>query len=154
VKRFYFVAVVLVLGAIVAGMMLGVGPQHLNKYLNIAGAGILLLPVLLLLKSQFSWGEMGRAFGAAFDGADVEKQRLEKALVFFTALQRYLIWMGLLGFLLGLIAMFSSISDYSALGRGMAIALLMLLYAFMLIIAVALPFQFALKKKIAQARGE
>ena len=79
------------------------------------------------------------------------KPQLKKALVFFGAMQRYLIVMGLLGLLRGLIAMFSSISDYKVVGQGLAIALLMLLYAFILIIAIALPFQFALKRKLAEA---
>ena len=51
----------------------------------------------------------------------------------------------------GLIAMFSNVSDLSIVGRGLAVALLVVFYAVILTFTVALPFQFGLKKRIIEA---
>ncbi len=60
-------------------------------------------------------------------------------------------WVGLFGIMLGVIAMFNFVSDFITVGRGLAVALLVVFYAVILTFTVALPFQFGLKKRIIEA---
>jgi flagellar motor component MotA len=149
-KIFYFIALFLVLGTIITGMLFCTNFSDISLYIDPASFLILLFPALLLIKSQFGWTEIGEAFSLAFSRKPVKKSQLEKALLFFTTLQKYLIWAGIIGFTIGVIAMFSDISDYTVVGRSLAVALLVLFYAFILIFAVVLPFQAGLKKRIAE----
>jgi hypothetical protein len=139
------------LGILITGMMIALDSMDISIYIDPPSFYILLVPVLLLLKSQFSWADMGEAFAIGFSRKPVEKARLKKALLFFTVLQKYLMWTGLIGLMLGIIAMFSSFSDYIAVGRGLAVALLVVFYALILTLTIALPFQYGLKKKITEA---
>lgn len=150
-KGFYFIAMILILAMIVAGVIINTGPDGIYAYMDLPSLLILLLPVILLLKSQFSWQEMGQAFAIALSKGTVEKEILKKALLFFMALQKYLIWTGLIGFLLGIIALLGNVSEYIAMGMGLSTALLILFYAIILIFTVALPFQFGVKKKLVEA---
>lgn len=151
-KGFYFIALIIVVGIIGVGMIINVGIDNFYYYLDLPSLLILLLPVILLLKSQFSWQEMGQAFAITLSKGTVEKDRLKKALLFFIALQKYLIWTGLIGFLLGIIALLSNVTErYVAMGIGLSCALLIMFYAVVLIFTIALPFQFGLKKKLAEA---
>ncbi len=130
--------------------MIVVGFKNILIYIDPASFFIVLVPTILFLKSQFSWSEIGEAFTTAFSRKPVKKLKLEKALLFFTALQKYLIWAGLIDFTLGVIALFSNFSNYVTVGNGLAVALLVMLYAFILIFTVALPFQSGLKKKLTE----
>jgi hypothetical protein len=62
--------------------------KGISLYIDPASFLILLFPTMLLIKSQFSWAEIGEAFTLAFRKRPVNKSKLEKALLFFTALQK------------------------------------------------------------------
>jgi hypothetical protein len=151
-KGFYLIALVLLIGIVVFGMLVAMGPEYITKYGDIPSFVILLLPVLLLLKSQFSWNEIGMSFVIGFRRKSDNVSELKKALLFFKAMQKYLIWAGVFGVMLGNIALFNFISiGYEAFGSGIATSLLVLFYAIILIFTVALPFQFGIKKKLIEA---
>lgn len=151
-KKFYIIALILVFGSIFTGMIIGTNNlDGLLFFVDPPSFLILFLPVILLLKSQFSWKEIGSAFAIGFKKNGVSETELKKALLFFKALQKYSICAGIIGLMTGGIFIFNYVSDSIALSRSFAVALLVVFYAVILNFTVALPFQFGLKKRIIEA---
>ena len=88
-KDFYIIALILVIGSILTGMAVGMNSiEGLLNFIDAPSFLILLFPVILFLKSQFSWQEIGVAFSICFSKKDVSIVKLKKAFLFFKALQK------------------------------------------------------------------
>jgi flagellar motor component MotA len=105
----------------------------------------------VLLASTYSFSEMGRAFKTAFS-LDAGKEDCSQALAFFTAMRNYLILSGFTGVFLGLIAMLGNLGDASAIGTGMALALITVLYGIYFSLLIAFPMMWLVRKKPAFLR--
>lgn len=132
-------AAVLISGA---GITLVLDPP---SFIFVAGLAL----VVSLMGGSFR--EIGGYFKVVFRNAgEAEAVQLKKALRYFRTLRGALIAAGLCGTLTGVIVMLSVLSDPSTLGRGMALALTTLFYAVILILTVALPFEQAAAKLLAE----
>ena len=148
-SRFYFVAVVLVIG-ILAGTGVAVGAP-LGLFLNVPSLILVVAPTLLLVAANFTVREIGTCFSISFRREGARRIDLELARVFFSALGRYLGLIGSIGALIGLIELLATLGDSAAIGSGVALALMTALYGLILYVAVVIPFQAGIRRRIAEA---
>jgi len=147
-NRSYFIFVVVALGVIAA--IVWVAGGRFLMYIDFPSVAAVFLITVPLLASSFRLKEIGSFFKAAFRGVRADASTLKKGICFFSAMRRYLIISAVLGTMIGVIAMLSVLGEPSALGRGMALALLTIMYAVILILTVALPFRVSLERKLAE----
>lgn len=101
-----------------------------------------------------SFRDIGGYYRVVFKNAgEADTVLLKRASAYFRTLRNTLIAAGFCGTLAGVIVMLSMLSDASTIGRGMALALITLFYAAILILLVALPFELAANKLLAE-KGE
>ena len=144
----YFIGLLVVLAIIVACIWASGG--RIFTYLDPASALIMIGVPLVLLKTGWSFRQMGQAIGLALsaDAAAAGKAELEDARRFFVSARAYLLGTGALGFFLGVIAMLTNLTDYNLLGRNMAVALISVLYAIFVSLLVCLPMEASLQRKL------
>lgn len=116
-------------------------------YLDLPSLVITVGLTVALLRSAWSFREMGGAFSAAFD-ASAGDERWKAAMHFFASARRYLLMSGFLAVVMGVIAMLANLSDRSRLGPNLAIALLSILYAVLLGLFVCLPLEIRCKRQV------
>ena len=144
-KKFYPISLVLFLVFIAVAMILS-GPGF-GVYLSVSSLIIVVgLPLVILLATH-SPREMSSAFRAAYQSSDPVE--LRASVVFFSAMQRYLLWSGVLATMVGVVAMLSVLGEKSSVGAGAALALLTVFYSIILNLTVALPFRHAAEKRLA-----
>ena len=146
--RSYFFTVLGVLGIIlIACLFTGVS---FLIFLNIFSFGIITLIPIILSLSSYSPAEIAESFVIVFSKKEKTKKQYEKALVFFKALNKYLICAAVIGIHIAFIAMLATIEDKSMIGFGLSVSLTNILYAGSLILLIVIPFTTALKKKLAE----
>ena len=111
---------------------------------------ILLVILLSLALSLCTHGfrEIGKSFQAAFPRSSAGRAEVENALLFFKALQRYLLVSGLVGTLTGGVAMLANLEDASSIGPNLSLALLTLYYGLLCYLFLCVPFVTALRKRL------
>lgn len=147
-KKLYILWVLAFIGIVIIGIVLAGG--DIRWFISVASFVIVVLPGLLLSLANFSPTEIFHFFGMGFGSKELTEADLKKGLAFFRALQYYLILSGIIGTLIGLVAMLGTIEDPSKIGVAMSVALLTILYAFILTAAVTVPFHTGLRRKIAE----
>jgi flagellar motor component MotA len=150
-NRFYFPALILVLAVIVGGILISAG--KLVYFVDFPSLIIATVLPLLLCFTTFTPADMGRSFRAAFGRGRTEKKELEVAVVFFLALQRYLLLSACIGALIGIMSMLSQTQDLKAIGMGFAMLLICVFYAVVLIMVLAMPFRVSAERKLAELAG-
>jgi hypothetical protein len=141
----YFVCVAIIAG-IFTGVMALIG--GLGYFFDPASVAFLFTPVLFVLLTNFSPGEILRSFRAAMSGCDAGAAELRNSLLFFRTAQKALLVVAVLGFLTGFITMAAGENDLGRFKVGFGVAILVLYYALAGIMLVTLPFTSALKKKL------
>lgn len=148
-RKMYVVGAVLFIalffGAIITS---GSVPKY---YLNIPSFIMVAGTTFVLLLMNFSVREMGRCFAAGFRKEDANLEDLKKGFIFFQTMQVYLLLSGFLGTMVGAIAMLVHLKDSSRVTFGAALSLTTLVYGFVFLMLVALPFKTGIKKRIVEA---
>jgi flagellar motor component MotA len=121
----------------------------LLAYVDIPSFACVVLATIAMLRSGWTFKEMGGAFKAALSAVP-ERQALEKAEVFFKLMRRYLYVSGLLSTLLGWIAMLKNFDDASRLAPNLGVSVIVVLYALLLDFTVALPFGYMVKRGLKE----
>ncbi len=148
-SKFYFLALILVLAVFALGIIWSAG--SLLMFLDFPWLVVVVVPTVLLCFTSFSPADIGRSFKASFGKAPAAEKDLKTAVVFFKALQRYLVLSAIIGSVIGLIAMLANINrDAAGIGMGFAILADGAFYAALLIMVVAVPFRAAAERKLAQ----
>lgn len=119
-------------------------------FMNVPSLVVVVGISFVLLLSNYSLPAMGRCFAVAYGDAPRERRDLEDGLAFFEAMQVYLLVAGVVGFLLGLITMLTSLTDAERIGSGTALALMTVLYGLILYIGLVVPFKTGVKRKLAK----
>lgn len=145
-KKFYVVSLLVFFGMIVATIV--VNGMGIGYYANLPSLIVVVGLSAALLFATHSPREIGNAFRAAYRSSNTSE--LKAAIGFFKAMQRYLLWSGLLGTMMGAIAMLSALGEAIAIGAGAALGLITVLYAVILNFVLALPFRHAAEKRLAQ----
>jgi len=147
-KKTYFLYLLLFI-AVLVFVMIMVG--CVGCFFDIGSLVMVLLCTLFMLKTNYSFGEIGRYFSCGFGNKTVNTADLKKGIIFFKNMQRYLFISGGIGAMMGLVGMLALIEDPAKIGAGMALALITVLYALFFTMAVAIPFKTALEKTLAEA---
>ncbi len=110
-----------------------------------------IVPVLSSLVPCLIFGASGlrTAFSAPF-AKSATKLELQTSIAFFKALGTSAWVFGLIGTIMGTVAMMYNIDDRSQIGPNMALALLTLFYAVMVWAVIILPFTLNAKEKLAE----
>ena len=148
-NRFYFLAVILVLGVLAISMVFAAA--RIAIFLDIPTLIILTVPSLALCLATFPPRDIGRSFAAAFTRHASTEAELRTAAVFFRSLERYILLSGFIGALIGIITILTvaELSNTEGVATGFALLLLSVFYALVLMLALAVPFRAAVDRKLA-----
>ncbi len=141
----YFIGL-LVFIAIFSLLVYGAG-GNLFILLDVLSIVITAVLTIVLLRTGWTFREMGKAFSAAFDERE-DKPSLSVADAFFTAMGRYQNLSAVLGTVTGVIITMRYLTDKTQLGPNLALALLSILYAVLLQLAVVVPMRAMIQKKL------
>ena len=143
-KKNYFISILLTAGIWMLGIYFAVG--DFLFFFNAPCLMLTVMPAVFMSLAHFSVTEIAKSFTAAFK-EQVPQKDVQVALVFFDALQKYILGSAFTGFLLGIILMLYDITHKGLFGKGVAISLLCILYGAIFIIIVTIPFKAAVLKK-------
>ncbi len=147
-KKLYPLSLVLVLGVFVLAIVFAKGV--LGAYADVPCMVVTWVPPILLALATHGARGFRRAFSVAYGADRASEADARVALGFFVALQRYLLVSGILGLMVGITAMLANLYDTASLGRGLALALLTVLYALVTMLVVTMPMRSALEKRLAE----
>jgi hypothetical protein len=156
-NRFYPVAVVLVLGLILAGI--AIDAASVLFFIDVPSLAVVLVPVLAMSFASFTPREIGGSFRAAFVRSHADAALLRTAAAFFRALERYIILSGFLGVLIGLVSMLVVMGSGKGVPDnkvtvGFSLLLLSVFYALVFLLLIAVPFRSAADRKLAEETGK
>ncbi len=143
-RKTYFISLILYTAILILAMFI-VG--CIACFFDIPSLLMVLLPTLLMLLTCYRLSEMGQYFSIAFSDKKADPVELEKGIGFFKAMQKYLFIASGVGVMMGLIAMLATLDDPEYIGKGLALALLTMLYSLYFTIIIAVPLRSALEKK-------
>ena len=150
-NKVYFPMVILALCAIAVSIFINAGSMGpILHYLRPDSFLFVFVLTAAMSLSTFSFAEMGKFFKISFQER-AEPAELNRALVFFRSLQSYTIISGFTGTFVGMIGMLSTIKDKAAIGTGLSLAFLTVLYALVLNLMLIVPFKTAIKKRLHQS---
>ena len=109
---------------------------------------IILLPMITTLTFT-SLGDIGQAFKIAFRPEEYDSSAQKKSLVIQKALSKNLDYTGVIGFLIGITAMFANPMDEYFLTKGLALSLLIFVYAVIIKFVLIFPMINSLEKSLA-----
>lgn len=127
-------------------------------FINIPAMMVVVVFPLVLLRSSFSFAEMGTYFRMALRGPESRDSgfqktgtaaELKRGVLFFNGLRSYLLSAGFIGGIIGTITILANLSDTAHVGFGAALVLLTILYALVLSALVVLPLRTSLEKQLA-----
>ncbi|OHD12058.1 MAG: hypothetical protein A2Z96_04970 [Spirochaetes bacterium GWB1_48_6] len=111
---------------------------------------LLLVGIQIMVTLAFSgFHGIARAFTAPFENTPAPAE-LRKARSYWKGQTTISLMAGFLGVLLGIISMMQNLSDNSALGRGAALALLILFYALILNLTIFIPYRLLCERRLAE----
>lgn len=149
-KKLYVLLLVLTIGLFLFGVL--INRADITMFIDPASLIIVVVPTLLLLLSNFSWKDLGRAFTVGFRKEKQDEKVLKISLLFFEAAQKYVLFSGFLGFMLGFIVLLGNYgAGAEAVSAGIALALLTFFYALFIIFVVIFPFKNGIKKRLLEA---
>jgi flagellar motor component MotA len=143
----FIVGMVLVCAVFALGMV-AAGAGFLI-FLELISATLIIFPPVFILFICFSPVEIKQAFTHVFSHRRDKDADYSRDIVLFAALQRGVILTGVIGSLIGMVAMLHNLRDAAAVGYGLAQLLLVTLYALVICLIFILPCQTVLKKKQA-----
>ncbi|MDC7227878.1 MAG: hypothetical protein PQJ61_14020 [Spirochaetales bacterium] len=150
-KKTYILSVILFTIVCIFGMIMS---GCITCFFDIGSLAMVLLSTFIMMLANYSTAEIKNAFTLGFSRDLPEPPALKAGIIFFKAFQKYLILSGAMGFFLGLIAMLALLDAPEIIGRGMALALLSVLYAVFFSAVIAVPFRTGLEKKLAEAENK
>jgi flagellar motor component MotA len=145
-KKSYFLYLILSLGIIILAVILARGSCIV--FFDPPSVMLTFLPTILILLAVYSPGEFIKAFRIAWKGGESTITEVKNSISFFKTAGRLLLIMGIIGLMIGCMLMLSAGWEAEKFAFGLSYALICLLYAFLTIFLVTLPFQNALEKKL------
>jgi len=112
------------------------------------------IPTAFMLLAVYSPGEFINAFKLAWHGNEGTKSEIKNSIAFFDTAQKLLLLMGIIGLMLGCMLMLSAGWEVQKFSFGLSVALVCILYAFLTIFLVTIPFKNALEKKLNDIEQE
>jgi flagellar motor component MotA len=149
-NRYYFIAVGLVLGVLLLGIVFAAA--GITSFLDFPCLVMVVVPPGLLSLAAFPPRVVGRSFRVAFARQQAAEAELRRAVVVFRFMERSLVVSGLIGALIGVVAILSQLRDVEVqkLGQGFALLLITVFYALVLVLIVTVPFRAAVERRLAE----
>ncbi len=151
-RKMYFVGVVLFIAFIIGAVITSGGT--IGSILNIPSFLLVAGCTLVLSLMNFNLGEIGRCFSVGFKKKDVPSEDLKKGYIFFRSMQLYFLLSGLLGTIIGAIAMLTNLKDHSAIGWGAALSIITILYGLIFSMGITIPFMTGIKRRLIEIGEE
>ena len=151
-KRSYFVVIIVFAVLVFMTWWVAAGIGAVLIFIDFPSAMVVLLCTLILLLSNYSLGEIRKFFALGFRKEEIDPGDLENGVVFFSAVQKYLILSGMLGVFVGMIAMLAMLDDPAKIGRALSLSLLTALYAIILSMVIVIPFKTGLQKRLNEIK--
>lgn len=149
-RKSYFFWAPIALGVFVLGVVFAAG--LVKWFVSTPALIVVLLPPLAISLGSYNFREIGRCFTSGFSGK-VDRAELTKALVFFRVLGRNVLVSGFAGLVIGLMVVAASLEEASALGLGVSLSMLTLLYSVVIHVIVVNPFRMGLEKRLAESEA-
>lgn len=111
------------------------------------------IPTAFMLLAVYSPGEFINAFRLAWQGNEGTKSEIKNSIAFFDSARKLLLLMGIIGLMIGCMLMLSAGWEIKKFSFGLSYALVCILYAFLTIFLVTVPFKNALVKKLNDMEG-
>ncbi len=109
-------------------------------FINIPSAIIVVCPALALILAAYGGKGLGLVFKAPFS-RNMIKENIKNSVNVYKDLKLYLIVWGWVGMLMGLILIGANLEDLEALGPGLALAMMTVLYGYILAYVICYPIQ-------------
>ncbi len=147
-KRSYFVVIIVFAVLVFMTWWVAAGIDAVLIFIDFPSAMVVLLCTLILLLANYSLGDIRKFFALGFRKEEIDPGDLKDGVVFFSAVQKYLVLSGMLGVFVGMIAMLAMLDDPAKIGRALSLSLLTALYAIILSMGVATPFKTGFQKRL------
>ena len=147
-KKSYFSLIIVFAVLLFLAEWISVGIGDVDIYLDMMSILLILMCPLVLLLANYSLSDIRKYFAIGFKKENVEPVDLKNGIIFFSSLQKYLVLSGIMGSLIGLIAILAMLADPEVIGQSLALALITALYAIILSMVVATPFKTGLQKRL------
>jgi hypothetical protein len=131
-------AVLVITGIFVGDILWLVDPPSLLLVLSIT---------FLVMGAGRSFKELRSAYRCALTPEKADKEERESAAAFFRCLGLSFLGTGLMGTIIGTVAVLANLADPAKVGQGLSIALLTSLYGLAFALIFALPFYLGVRKK-------
>lgn len=151
-KKSYFMVIVVFAFLLFMTWWVAAGIGDVLIFIDFPSAMVVLLCTLILLLANYSLGDIRRFFILGFRKEEIDPGDLENGVVFFSAVQKYLILSGMLGVFVGMIAMLAMLDDPAKIGRALSLSLLTALYAIILSMVIVIPFKTGLQKRLNEIK--
>jgi flagellar motor component MotA len=142
-KRYVISLLVFLAGFCLATVVSG---GNLMNFVDIPTFFIVGLFPFLFTSVLFGFREMKAAYTTALQ-KELDVDRISKSQGFFDVFGTAIWIMGMIGTLIGFVAMLSNLDDTSSIGPNIALSILSIFYSGMLYLIAVLPFTLFLKKK-------
>jgi len=145
-RKSYILFVILSLGVFAVAIVLAQG--SFLVFFDPASMLLTFIPTLFMLLAVYTPSECVDAFRLAWNGSGGDRSAVMNAIAFFETAQKLLLLMGIVGLMLGCMLMLSAGWRIEKFALGLSYALVCMLYAFITIFLVTVPFSNALRKKL------
>ncbi|MCK5200024.1 MAG: MotA/TolQ/ExbB proton channel family protein [Spirochaetales bacterium] len=147
-KFFYFTVIIVFAVLLFLTCWVAAGIDSVGIFIDPPSAMLVILCSLVLLLANYSLRDIRKHFAMGFKKENFDSTDLKNGIVFFSALQKYLLLSGMMGTFIGMIAMLAMLDDTAKIGRALSLSLLTALYAIILSMVVAVPFKAGLQKRL------
>ncbi len=147
-KKTYFLSIIVFAVLLFLAEWISVGIGDIDIYLDFMSILLILMCPLVLLLANYSLSDIRKYFTIGFEKESAEPVDLKNGIVFFSSLQKYLILSGIMGSLIGLIAILAMLAEPEVIGSALALALITTLYAVILSMVVTTPFKTGLQRRL------
>ena len=151
-RKVYFVGLALFIALVIGAVITSGGT--IGSVLNIPSFLLVAGCTFVLLLMNFRLREMGICFAVGFMKKDATPEDLKKGYIFFRSMQLYLLLSGLMGTIIGAMAMLVNLKDHNAIGWGAALAILTILYGLIFSMGITIPFMTGIKRRLIEIGEE
>ena len=144
-KKTYVLSLILFLAIMGLAMIL---TGCVACFFDIGSLVMVLISAIIMILANYSIADIGKYFALGYRKEAVMPSELKDGILFFKSFQKYLAIAGGIGFFMGLIAMLATLDDPEKIGRGLALALITVLYAMFFSMIITVPFRTGLERKL------
>ena len=145
-KKLFFIPLLIGISMIIGTMFFAT--QNVLVFADIPTFAITAGLSFILILSQYSPAEIGRAFKYSVLKTEFDETEIRKGILFFATFNRLLILSAVMATFIGIIVILANPENYKKIGTMVSVCLISVLYVVFIQIIVVIPFKGALEKRI------